>query len=126
MNILSPKKHRPDRKHPAKGRWRDRIRLPKSVLEAAVGLPTPDLSIPWYRRERFQKIAGLSGTVAGAVLAFVPGAAPLGEIIGGVGLASWGTAAQFHRIKKQHAAVEKSWLDILLQIINKILKSWRR
>ncbi len=95
-------------------------------IEAIVGLPTIDLTIPWYRRERFQKIAGLSGAVAGAVLAFVPGGQPLGEIVGGAGLASWSTAAQFHRIKKRKAAGDRTWLDLLLEIINKILKTWRR
>ena len=125
-NKLTPKKHKPDREHRAKGRWRDRIRLPESVLEAAVGLQTPDLSIPWYRRERFQKITGLSGAVAGAILAFIPGAGPLGEIVGGAGLASWSTAAQFHRIKKRRAANERTWWDLVLEIINKILKTWRR
>lgn len=124
-NKLNPKKHKPDREHRAKGHWRSRITMEKSI-EAIVGLPAIDLSIPWYRRERFQKIVGLSGAVAGLVLSFVPGGQPLGEIVGGAGLASWTTAAQMHRIKKRRAANDRTWLDILLEIINKILKTWRR
>ncbi len=98
----------------------------EKTVEAVIGLPTIDLTIPWYKSERVQKIAGLSGAVAGAVLSFVPGGQPLGEIVGGLGLTSWGTAASMHRIKKRRAANERTWWDLLLEIISKILKTWRQ
>ncbi len=123
---LTPQKHQPERVHRPKGHWRDRIKIPESVLEAAVGLPTPDLSIPFYHRERFQKIVGLTGAVGGAVLSFVPGAQTLGEILGGLGLGAWSTAEEFHRIKRKTATGDRSWWTIFLEIVRKLLEAFRK
>jgi hypothetical protein len=56
----------------------------------------------------------------------VPGAGPLGEIVGGLGLGTWGTAAEFHRIKRKKAAGKRSWLDIVVSIIQKLLVVFRK
>ncbi len=108
-----------------------RIRVPKRREPDIVPeypetpLPKIDLSIPFYHKERFQKIAGLSGAIVGAVLYFIPGTQALGGILASVGTTAWGTAAQFHRIKERRAAGQNTWLDIVLSIIRKILATLR-
>ncbi len=100
-----------------------RIRLPKRrkpdiVPEyPEVDLPKIDLSVPWYRSTKFYRIAGISGAAVGGVLTFVPGLAPLGKIVAGLGASSYGIAEARRKVKG-----EDTWLGLLIDFLATVLK----
>ncbi len=100
-----------------------RIRLPERRKPDIVpeypeaDLPEINLEIPWYRSTKFYRIAGISGAVAGGILTFVPGFAPLGKIVAGLGASSYGIAEARRKIKG-----EDTWLGLLIDFLATVLK----